>query len=144
MDTRAEAEMLVDKYETRDPFELAALLGIVVLHEKLGDIFGYYNQFCRVKFLHINNSLNERLELFTTAHELGHAILHADLNTPFLKRNTIYSIDKLEQQANRFAVDLLFEDAELLPFLIRSVTDAAAYMGVSLELAEYRLSTIEF
>ena len=33
-------------------------------------------------------------------HELGHSVLHPNLSTPFLKENTLYSINKLELQVN--------------------------------------------
>ncbi|MEW8956389.1 ImmA/IrrE family metallo-endopeptidase, partial [Clostridium sp.] len=46
-------------------------------------------------------------QIFTCGHELGHAILHEDSNTPFLRNNTFYSINKLERQANMFAAYLL-------------------------------------
>ncbi|WP_369436210.1 hypothetical protein [Lysinibacillus fusiformis] len=35
---------LVKKYGTSDPFKLAELLGIVVVFEPLGGIFGYYSR----------------------------------------------------------------------------------------------------
>lgn len=46
----------------------------------------------------------------TCAHELGHAILHPDENTAFLKKNTLFSTDKIEVEANTFAVELLLPD----------------------------------
>ena len=46
------------------------------------------------------------------AHELGHIILHPDVNTSFLMRRTLFSVDKIEQQANRFAIGLLMADMQ--------------------------------
>ena len=48
--------------------------------------------------------------MFICAHELGHAIFHPDANTPFLKRNTLFSTDRIEVEANLFAVHLLFSE----------------------------------
>ena len=54
MDTKVIAEAMCRKYETRNPFDLAASLGIIVLHEPLGEILGYYNRCYKQKFIHIN------------------------------------------------------------------------------------------
>ena len=43
------------------------------------------------------------------AHELGHAVLHTHANTPFLRKNTFFSVDKLEIEANTFAALLLID-----------------------------------
>lgn len=142
MVTRAIAEKLCRILDTRNPFELAASLGIVVLYEPLGSIQGYYNKCYRQKFIHINEELDGYEATFACAHELGHAILHSDVNTPFLRKNTMFSVGRIETEANRFALDLLFEDEELQPFLERSITDAAAYMGVDVPLAKYRMEGV--
>ena len=94
--TKEKANYLIKKHMTRDPFEIAKGENIIVLYEPLGSINGY-----------INNSLEERLQHFACAHELGHAILHPASNTPFLLANTFQSVSKLEQQANMFALEFV-------------------------------------
>lgn len=103
-------EDLIIKYGTNCPFEIAKHLGINVLFEDLGKTLGYFNQFCRVKFIHINENASEYEKMFICAHELGHAIFHPSANTPFLKKNTLFSTDKIELEANFFAVRLLFSE----------------------------------
>ena len=100
----------IEKYATNNPFEIAKQKGIVVIHERLGSALGYYNSYKRIKFIHINEDINETLSRFVCAHELGHAILHPDANTPFLKKNTFFSIERIEIEANTFAVELLLPD----------------------------------
>lgn len=102
---------LIQKYNTNDPFELAQLLGIEVLYENLGDVLGYYSNTFRIPVIHINNNLNVKLQRFTCSHELGHAILHHDTNTTFLKSKTLFSTDRLEIEANTFAIELLFSQS---------------------------------
>lgn len=143
MDTRGLVDALCKKHGTRDPFEIARQRNIIVIDEPLGGIYGFYSQSHRQKFIHINQALDEQMRHFICCHELGHAILHPDLNTPFLRAATMFSVDKLEYEANRFAVDLAFDDSRLWPFLSRSITDAAAYMGVSIRLAEYRMQSVQ-
>ena len=98
---------IVEKYKTNNPFEIASAMNILVIEEPLGSINGYYNKFVRQKIIHVNSDLTYNQQLFTCAHELGHSIHHQDVNTPFLRDNTFYSVNKLERQANMFVALLL-------------------------------------
>lgn len=141
--TKTLVERLCERHKTRDAFQLADALGIVVLFEPLGQIKGYYNCYCRQKFIHINEDLERREQAFTCSHELGHALLHPKINTPFLRKSTLFSVSKLEVEANRFAVLLMHSDHDLQPFLSRSISAAAAYMQIPISLAEYRMTRVE-
>jgi Zn-dependent peptidase ImmA (M78 family) len=70
----------------------------------------FYSSYKRVQFIHLNNQLDEMMHRFVCAHELGHAVLHPKSNTPFLRANTLFSVEKLELEANTFAVELLLPD----------------------------------
>ena len=104
------ATRLMVKYGTSDPFVIAQQKDISVIYEELGSALGYYNRYKRIQFIHINNNASESFQKFICAHELGHAILHSDANTPFMKKNTFFSIDRIEIEANTFAVELLLPD----------------------------------
>jgi len=110
MDIKKVVEQLVKKYGTSDPFELAELLGVVVVSESLGSIYGYYSKSHRTKVIHINENLPYEQQYYTCAHELGHVIKHPEANTAFLKKHTLFSTDKIEIEANTFAVELLLPD----------------------------------
>lgn len=107
------AEKLCKKYQTRDPFEIARQLGIQVFYGHYGTIRGYYNKISQQRMIHINAALDEPQQTIVCAHELGHAIFHPNTNTPFLRANTFFSVSKLELEANKFAVDLLWSDDDL-------------------------------
>lgn len=107
---KGEAIKLIKKYGTNNPFEIARLKGIVVIHEHLGRALGYYNSYKRIQFIHINEGIHEMLARFVCAHELGHAIQHPKANTSFMRKNTLFSIDRIEVEANTFAVELLLPD----------------------------------
>lgn len=135
---------LIKKYNTSDPFELADSLKISVLFEELGTINGYYNKPLRMKQIHINQNLSERDAKFTCAHELGHAILHPNASTPFLRSKTFLSVDKLEIEANCFAVNLLIPDETIMK-IIDNQNCTLEYMsrvlGYNQKLIELRLRT---
>jgi len=83
-----------------NPYELAEALGIMIILEDLGAINGYYSQILCLKQIHINHNLSKHMQTFTAAHELGHAILHPNANTPFFKNNTFFVVSKMEKEAN--------------------------------------------
>lgn len=127
---------LVKKHKTNDPFELAAYMNIIVifwdLHEQ---IKGYYKYDRRNRYIVINQNLSDAWKKLVCAHELGHALLHTRINTPFMRLNTLMSVDKVEREANEFAVNLLlygvnFEDYETIYDLLRE-------NGIPLEMERF-------
>ena len=134
-------KQLISKYQTNNPQEIAQELGIIVLFEPLGDINGYYNTAFRQKLIHININLTERKQQFTIAHELGHALLHPKANTPFLREKTLFSINKLEIEANKFAVDLLITDEAIAEVKHLTLDQMANYFGINKNLMKLRLNT---
>ncbi|PHB31770.1 hypothetical protein COE80_00030 [Bacillus pseudomycoides] len=110
MDIKEYVLNIAKKYGTTNPFEIARQKNIYVLYEDLGNTLGFYNTYKRFKFIHINNQIEETTQRFVCAHELGHALLHPKANTPFLRNQTFFSVDRLEIEANTFAVELLLTD----------------------------------
>lgn len=110
---KALVERLIRKHGCNDPFAIAKALNITVLYEELGNTLGYYNSYKRFKFIHLNNKLEGPMLNFVCSHELGHAVQHPNANTPFLRKNTFYSVDKLEVEANTFAVELILPDSNI-------------------------------
>ena len=128
------------KYGTCDPFSLAKELGICIRYEELGTVRGYYHKDLRQKFILLNRDLTEPQLRFTCAHELGHALLHPNENTPFLRKETLFSVSKLEVEANRFAVALLMkgiDGANELP-----ISHIAAQIGVPEEVVSRYIPTV--
>lgn len=132
-------KQLINKYKTNNPQEIAQELGIIILFEPLGEINGYYNTAFRQKLIHININLSEYKQQFTIAHELGHALLHPKANTPFLREKTLFSINKLEIEANKFAVDLLITDEAIAEVKHLTLDQMANYFGINKNLIKLRL-----
>ncbi|WP_440896276.1 ImmA/IrrE family metallo-endopeptidase [Amphibacillus sp. Q70] len=108
------AEQLINQYDTNDPYLLAEHLNIIIFEKGLHEeIMGFYKYNRRNKFIILNTNLNEQLKQFTAAHELSHAILHPRSNTPFLRKNTLYPVGKIEREANQLAVELLLPDQSI-------------------------------
>ncbi|ASA22350.1 ImmA/IrrE family metallo-endopeptidase [Paenibacillus donghaensis] len=104
---------LFQTHGTNCPIRIATEREITVLYEDLGkNTWGYYTCIRRMPVIHINSRLQGFLRPFAVAHELGHHFLHPGVNTPFLRRNTLFSIDKIEREANHFALHLLIGDLQ--------------------------------
>ena len=140
MTIKETAERLCKRHHSRNPFELCQALNIIVLYEPLGTVRGYYSKSHRFRVIHINENLSENQQLFTCAHELGHAVLHPNANTPFLREHTLFSVNKLEVQANRFAVCLTYPaDYLMQEFDGCPVLQIAQALRLPADLIEYSL-----
>lgn len=105
---------LVNKYNTTCPFELASCLNIHLIGWALNEeINGYYKYDKRNQYIVYNINLSDEMQRVVCAHELGHAVLHPRANTPFMRKNTLFSVDRMEKQANTFAAELLIPDDAL-------------------------------
>lgn len=136
------AKSLVRKFGTRDPFRLAQELGYIAIRTSLQGIRGFWHHAQRQHIIFVDDSLPDPEARFVCAHELGHILLHRGYNRIYMDSNTYFPVNRQEIEANHFAVDLLYDDEDLRFFLDYPVQLAADHMGVSVELAEYRLRQI--
>ena len=139
LDIRKKIKSLIRKYDTNNPFELADYLNIAIIFEPLGSINGYYNKQLRMKQIHINSELDRHTQVFTAAHELGHALLHPNANTPFLRNNTGLNLNKYEIEANKFAMELLVQDETQLEYQNFTIEQFSRMLGYSQELIKLKL-----
>ena len=95
-----------------------------------------------MKQIHINQNLPEYIQKLTCAHELGHALIHPNTNTPFLRNSTFYSVDKLEIEANTFAAELLISDDDIEEYKDFTVEQFSRLTGYHEELIRLKLSLI--
>lgn len=116
-------DQIIKKYGTNNPFDIATAMGIIIRYVDLGKILGFHTRHFRCSIIHINEAATEKQQLFTCAHELGHAVLHPDVNTPFLKSNTYFTTDPIEVEANTFAVELLISQWDSNPITIQEATE---------------------
>lgn len=145
MQIKQVVDELCKQYESNDPFVLASCLDTIVLFERLGTVRGYYSCSYRQKVIHINSEEGRDQQAIICAHELGHSILHPNLSTPFLRENTLFSINKLELQANKFMVQLLVCDQSLKEHLRGGYTSyqIGNLYGLPERLIEYKIGTLK-
>lgn len=143
MDQKRIAESLVRKCGTRDPFRIAKELGMLVIRTPLKGIRGFYQYAKRCVIIYVDSELDEWTSRFVCAHEIGHALLHRGFNRIFMDTHTYFAVNRQEIAADRFAVDLLYDDDDIRDFLEHPIQLAADSMGVSIELATYRLQSVK-
>lgn len=135
-------KMLTSKFQTRNPFELAKCLGIIVIYSPLTDVKGFCQCIKRTKFIYISDQLDENEQQFVCAHELGHLLLHGGVNRYFMSSCTQLIPGRYEREADQFAVDLLWSDEELREYQDWTIPQIAVKLGISERLAEYRMLSV--
>ena len=119
LNTKAIADGLARKHGTRDPFRIAREMGFIVIFAPLVEMRGFQQRAKRRRLIYINSDLDEQQQRLVCAHELAHHLIHKGMNRIFMDRNTDIVTQKYENQANRFAAELIYSDYELQPFLSR-------------------------
>lgn len=137
---------LVEKYDTRDPYELCRVLGIKVhffdMEKKLKGFFFYQS---RQKNIVIDSNVNDVLERILIAHELGHAVLHTKIAMMkgFQEMEVLDGSSLEEDEANFFAAELPLEDREVLDYLSEySFFETAKQLYVPAALLDYKFSLL--
>ena len=139
MDVKKCVSMIKKKAKTDDVFELVDYFNIQTIDIDLGSsTLGMYKYIKRNKFIFLNTNLDYQQRKFVLAHELGHAILHSNLNCFFLEKKTLHLKNKFEIEANKFAVELLVDDKDLEELEGYTINQAAAILGVPADLLKYK------
>lgn len=134
---KEKTNQLKKRYNTECPYEIASYLKIHVMEHNLHpDINGYYKYDRRNQYIVINHNLDLNQQRIVCAHELGHAVLHPKVNTPFMNNNTFLSVSKIELEANRFAAELLIPDDSFGDN--ETIYDIASIHKVPIELVELK------
>lgn len=132
---------LINTYQTNDIAVITQQMNVQIIEYDLDDeIHGFYRYVRRNKYIFINSNLAEHKKEFVCVHELGHVVLHPDVNTPFMRSNTYFSIDKIEHQANLFAVELLIPDELARKYISEQMTiyEIAALHHIPVKLVELK------
>lgn len=137
---------LVQRYGTRDPFQIARELGITVLFcDGFGSLKGMYRVIKRNRYIFLNKDLDERMLRIVCAHELGHDQLHRKLaQTNSLHEFMLYDMTtKSEYEANIVAAEILIDSDELLDYIYTyrySVEQIARTMDTDINLVALKIA----
>ena len=138
------SQALIERYGTRDPFEIADRLGYYVRLINTKKQKGFCKILLGNYFIFINANLSPQMKRMTCAHELGHLLLHKDAlkKEVFLAEMELFDItDRRELEANQFAASLLISDEELLQVLQEGhdVAAAASILDVNVNMLMVKL-----
>ncbi|MCO7125076.1 ImmA/IrrE family metallo-endopeptidase [Sporolactobacillus shoreicorticis] len=127
----------IKRFKTADPFEIASGRHIVIRYFPLGDTFGFYMKNARHQVITINSDIEDFKKLYTCCHELGHAVLHPNENTPFLNQNTIRSRGKIETQAHYWATMEVLKYRQSRPEYYETRNLLLRENGIPYEMAKF-------
>ncbi|MBR4636784.1 MAG: ImmA/IrrE family metallo-endopeptidase [Clostridia bacterium] len=133
-----------------DPFSLCSLLGIPVCYSPMGSsrdaIKGFFIKSNRIKVITVNSDLPYMIQRIITAHELGHAMLHADSGMHAFHELALFDeSSRCEKEANLFASELLISDDDFFGALDdgQAFSQAASSLNVPIELLDYKVKLIK-
>ncbi len=139
---------LIKRFGTRNPFEIAQMLGYKVKFINTKTQKGFCKILLNNSFIFINENMSPQMQRMTCAHELGHLLLHRDIlnDELFLAEMEIFDItDRKELEANEFAANLLIDDDELMQLLNDGydVVTAAGILNVNVNMLMVKMLTMK-
>lgn len=139
MEIKKIADNLAKKYGTRNPFEIIRNINVILVFHPLEGVKGFYQYFQRNNIIYIDERLDDNEKIFVCAHELGHMLLHKKSNAIFMDSRTHLNTSKYENEADRFAIDLLISDFVIENHLDFSIDQFSRLFGYSKKMIELRL-----
>lgn len=130
----------INIYKTNNVYEICSQLNIKIYKSHLKDIKGYFLNISEGISIVVDYDLEEHEERCVIAHELGHVMLHRSSNICYLKNYTYSNTDKLENEANKFAAELLITNEDIKEAFEKqfSIEHMACYFEVPKELVKYK------
>lgn len=102
------ARELAVNYGTCCPLELCKLLSVAVIEAPISPLTGYLGQDAYGPYIIVATNLPSFVKNYIIAHELGHYVMHPrDVGFYWIMKNTLFLIERLELDADTFAVTLL-------------------------------------
>ena len=137
-------ERIIKKFDSRDPFDICASMGIRIRYKDLGTALkAYYFYQSRIKNIVINARSSRAVRRMLCAHELGHAVLHGELAAMrgFQEIELFDMSIPTEYEANMFAAELIISDEDLMELLNeqdKSFFSIAKELSVPAELLDFK------
>ncbi|MBC5580903.1 ImmA/IrrE family metallo-endopeptidase [Anaerofilum sp. BX8] len=139
------AEAVITRLHTADPDELCAALNIRILPSSLVDLRGFLVRMKRSNLIFIADDLDDFSRRFVLFHEIGHFLMHREVNRIFMDSRTFFKTSPYEREADQFAVCCLYpDDADLYAYIDRDIQTVSRCLGLPAELARYRMELIDY
>lgn len=114
------------------------------LNKKMYDEFkGMYKKDNSIKCILYSSQLDHRDKIIVLIHELGHSLLHTDLDYQFLSKHTLFNRGKYEKQANMVCAEWLISDEFLREYGYLTEDTASTILGVPVELIRLKLEGLD-
>lgn len=138
------ANEIIEKYNSRDPFEILRVLGVnIEFNGNLESLKGFYTVINGCKYVVINSNLSLPEQRSVAAHELGHCCLHQHFaESQDFRESMIYDMEsKPEYEANMFAGYLLVSDEDIkeAAAIGYSLSQMAAYLNIDEKILALRV-----
>lgn len=122
MDVKKRANKIARFFRSRDPFEIIRGLNVILVYYPLDGVRGFYQYFQRNNIIYLDERLSEPDKKFVLAHEMGHMYLHKKSNAIFMDTRTQFNTGKYELEADKFAIELLLSDEQLIEYQEKGFT----------------------
>lgn len=131
------------RYQTNNPFAICDMLDIPVLFVALPQsVKGFFTFIQGTNIVYINDSMSRSCisAKVVCAHELGHVLLHEQLNSFFLSAATLQVKSRYEREADYFSVCLLLEDGRTMydRYGLCTTEQIACFFGIDERLVKMR------
>lgn len=142
------ANQLMKKYGTRNPYELTDALHITVLPRQFKHQLGAYTKVLNNKFIFIKEDLEPCMKKIVLYHELGHDRLHQDYLRTAGAFHEFHLFDmksnRMEYEANIFAAQLDLPDDEILSLIRQGfdIQQTAACMNSDINLVALKVDAL--
>ena len=138
-------------YGDTDPFQIVKAMGILLLFQGMGRAKNACKGFFMVQdgeqSITINSDLPKMIQKIICAHELGHAVLHAQTAgvEAFHDVALFDTASVAEYEANVFAAEMLLKDEDVLELLNddTSFFSVASMMRVPQELLDFKFRILK-
>ena len=147
---KAKAARIKKEYQTEDLFEICGEMGIWVHKNPMGtqegSCKGFFTTYLRQKIITLNSDISEENQRIILAHELGHAMLHAQAGvSTFHDFALLNSCDIHEYEANIFASEFLIDDNMVLEAIEegRDFYTVASELCVPPEMLDFKLRLLQ-
>lgn len=140
------AQELLQRYDTRNPENLAAELEIeIVKLSTLKRQKGFFKVIANVCFIFVNSNLSREMQKMVVAHELGHALLHKEYcvkSGGIIEFEIFDMTNEMEYEANVFQATLLIDDYDLIDQMQQGydVVAISRNMGININLLLLKLN----